>query len=283
MTKLSLKGLLLHIRAKLSDRAFIAISAVYVAFCLFSSVWWTVNFKGSYLAMSALFILLVPAVPIAEYLIGMRCGAVFVTLVYTIAGGSILGSPFALYSILPHFDTLLHGLSGVLFAALGFTLAERFFGKAEGAKKFAGAVAFALCFSLGIAVVWEIHEYMCTIVLGMETMDDTLIDGFKSFVLGGGRHNPVILDGIYETVIYYGEGERYVIEGGYLDIGIIDTVMDMIICTVGALVFAIIAVISHNKLPIINKSLIPEAVYAAPDAEREAACESDARDEAEIS
>ncbi len=282
MTKLTFKGLLSHMRSKLSDRAFVVISAFYLAFCLFSSVWWTVNFKASYLAMSVLFILFVPAVPIAEYLIGMRCGAAFVTLVYVIAGGSILGSPFAFYSIFPHFDTLLHGLSGVLFAALGFALAERFFGRAEGARKFAGAVVFALCFSLGIAVVWEIHEYMCTIVLGMETMDDTLIDGFKSFVLGGGRPNPVILDGIYETVIYYGEGESYVIEGGYLDIGIIDTVMDMIICTIGAVAFAVVAVISHNKLPVINKSLIPEAVCAVSDRECGEACDSEVRDEARV-
>ena len=260
MEKISFKGAMRYIRDRFSDRTFLILSLIYIAFCLFSTVWWIINFKASYLAMSALFLLFVPAVPIAEYLIGMRCGAAFTTMVYIIAAGSVLGSPFAFYSMLPHFDTFLHGLSGVLFAALGFTLAERFFGRASTARRFAGSLCFALCFSLAIAVVWEIHEYMCTIVLGMETMDDTIVDGFKSFLLGGGRANPVILDGIYETVIYYGEGESFVIEGGYLDIGIIDTISDMIICTVGSVVFAILAVIGYSKIPALNASMIPVAV-----------------------
>ena len=275
MEKFSLKGLWKYSRERFCDRTFLIISAIYIAFCLFSTVWWIVNFKASYLAMSALFMLFVPAVPIAEYLVGMRCGGAFVTLVYLISAGGVLGSPFAFYSTFPHFDTLLHGLSGVLFAALGFTLAERFFGRATCARKFAGALVLSLCFSLAVATVWEIHEFNCTIFLGMETMDDTMIDGFKSFFLGGGRANPVILDGIYETVIYYGDGQQYVIEGGYLDIGIIDTIMDMIICTVGSLVFMLIATISYIKIPAINAALIPAAKQSVGERESDSSADAE--------
>ena len=209
--------------------------------------------------MSAAFILFVPAIMIAERLIGMRCRAVFVFLVLFVAAGSILGSPFNFYAIIPFFDTILHGTSGVLFAALGYTLAERFFGKEGGIGAFVGKLFFAVSFSLAVAVLWEIWELGCTLILGMETMDDTLIDGFKSFHFGG-RHGAVILEGITETIVNYGNGETLVIEGGYLDIGLFDTLSDMIICTVGSIAFVVVAIIGRAKLPIINKLLIPEAV-----------------------
>lgn len=249
-----------YLKERFSDRAFLVLSSIYVAFCLFSTVWWSVNYtKPSYILMSALFILFVPAIMIAERLIGMRCGAIFVFLVYFVASGSILGSPFNFYATIPFFDTVLHGVSGVLFAALGFTVAERFFGKNRGLGAFFGKLVFAFSFSLAIAVLWEIWELGCTLVLGMETMDDTLVDGFKSFFFGG-RHGVVIFEEITETVIKYGDGESYVIEGGYLDIGLFDTLADMIICTIGSLIFAALALVGRAKLPVLNRLLIPEAI-----------------------
>ena len=108
-------------------------------------------------------------------------------------------------------------------------------------------------------MLWEIWELGCTVILGMETMDDTLVDGFKTFHFFG-RHDPVIFEGITETIVNYGNGDSYVIEGGYLDIGLFDTLADMIICTVGAIVFVLLAVIGRVKLPALNRLMIPEAV-----------------------
>lgn len=281
-----MKKVLDYVRERYRDRAFLVISIIYAAFCIFSTVWWSVNFKASYLLMSALFILFIPAIIIAEWLIGMRCHSGFVILVLIVASGSILGSPFGLYSLIPHFDTFLHGTSGVLFACLGFTLAERFFGKADSRRKFAGSLIFAVAFSLAVAVLWEIHEYMCTIVLGMETMDDTIIHDFKSFVLGGSRLTPVILDGITKTIVEYGNGEVYIIEGGYLDIGLIDTVSDMIICTVGAALFALVSALTARKHPAVNRLFIPEATECIwlghRDADAEAKTDSFENDEVTV-
>lgn len=271
---MSLSGLMKHLRERLRDRAFVIISAVFIAFCLFSTVWWSINFRASYLAMSALFILLVPLIAVVEYFVGMRCGAVFVACVLGIAAGSILGTPFDFYTALPHLDTFLHGLSGFVFACLGFTLVTRFFGEPRGARRFAGTVIFAVCFSLAIAVVWEIHEYMCTVFLDMEMMDDTYVFDIKSFVLGGSRAEPVIIDGITKTVIYYGNGESFVMDG-YLDLGLIDTLADMIICTVGAVIFAIISVIGHNKAPWLCRAIVP-SVVSDIGGESEERCGSDA-------
>ncbi|MBR7116478.1 MAG: hypothetical protein IKC87_02080 [Clostridia bacterium] len=210
----------------------------------------------SYLIMSLAFILFIPIIPMAEYLMGIRLGAPFCVMVLSIAVGSILGTPFDMYTAFPHLDTILHGLSGFVFALFGFGVAERFFGRAEQGKKLVGTVLFGLCFSLAVAVFWEIHEYLCTVLLDMEMMDDSYVFDIKSFVLGGSRAEPVVIDGITKTVIYYGDGETFVMNG-YLDLGLIDTLADMIICTVGAVAFSIFGVITGIKCPKVLRSLVP--------------------------
>lgn len=55
-----------------------------------------------------------------------------------------------------------------------------------------------------------------------------------------GENVPVQVDDIAYTVLYNGDGdELLVIEGGYLDIGLIDTTKDLFVNMVGALVFSI--------------------------------------------
>ena len=45
---------------------------------------------------------------------------------------------------------------------------------------------------------------------------------------------------IVNTLISTGSGETYMIEGGYLDIGILDTMKDLLVNLIGAIVFSII-------------------------------------------
>jgi len=56
-----------------------------------------------------------------------------------------------------------------------------------------------------------------------------------------GRNKPIIVDNINKTVIYSTENGQIienVIEGGYLDIGIIDTMKDLLVNFIGAVVFS---------------------------------------------
>ena len=66
-----------------------------------------------------------------------------------------------------------------------------------------------------------------------------------------GKNKPVVVDNIFKTVIYSnkdGQTEETVITGGYLDIGIIDTMKDLIVNFVGAVVFSIIGYFYiHNR------------------------------------
>lgn len=250
-----------YLRERLTHRAFVCINAVYLLFCLVSSVFWCVDFQARNLLMSLAFALFVPLIFVAEYTVNIRLGDLFVASVLALAAGSILGSCFNVYTTVPFFDTVLHGMSGIIFAALGFALAEKFFGKADGKRKFYGCLTFAFCFSLAIAVLWEIFEYGCTAAFGFDMMEDTIVTRINSYLLSGNHTETVELDGIIKTVIYYGEGKTYTIDG-YLDIGLIDTLTDMIICTVGTSVFAVLSAVSRIKCPKINELLIPQSTEA---------------------
>lgn len=246
-----------YFKERIKDKKFVTILAVYILFCLISAVYWCIDFQIRNLLMSIIFIGFAPLFFIAERLIKFRCGELFTIGVLGIAAGAILGTCFNLYTAIPFFDTILHGLSGILFGCLGFTLTEKFFGKANDTQKFFGCLVFAVCFSLAIAVVWEIFEYSCTQLFGMDMMEDSYVTNINSYLLAGSHTETVEIDGIVKTIIYYENGQSYTING-YLDLGLIDTLTDMIVCTVGAIIFMFISLISFLKFPKVNEMLIPQ-------------------------
>lgn len=248
-----------YFKERLKNKVFVIIICIYILICLSSAIYFCVNWQARNFFMSLGFTLFAPLIFIVEYLIDIRCGELFTAAVLFMAFGSILGSCYNVYTTIPFFDTFLHGLSGVLFGCLGFGLAERFFGKAEDKKSFFGCLFFAVCFSLAIAVIWEIFEYACNVMFGFDMEEDSFVYKISSYLLAGSHTETVEIDGITKTVIYYGDGLEYVIDG-YLDLGLIDTLTDMIICLVGTLAFGIIAIISYFKFPKINAVLIPQTV-----------------------
>ena len=249
------ESLFKYVGHRIREREFLIVALPYLAFCLFSTVWWSVNFVLGHFILSASFVLFIPAILLVEYIFSMRFGTVFTVSALLIAVGAVLGSPFGFYSIFPSFDAILHTISGFVFASLGFALAAYFFGSPASRRAYVGCIVFGLSFSLGIAVLWELWEFGGTLLLGMETADDTVVDSFKTFALTG-RSEAVVVEGILKTVIYYGDGETLVIDG-YLDIGYFDTLGDMIVCTVGALIFALVSALSRAFAPGLESALVP--------------------------
>lgn len=254
-----------YFKERTTHKGFVGVLLTYLLVCLFSAVYWIVDFDVRNLCMSIAFMAFAPLVLIAEHLLRIRCGELFAAAVLLLAFGAVLGTCFDFYTLIPCFDMILHAMAGVLFSAFGFTLAEVFFSKNTGARHFFGCLAFAICFSLAIAVLWEIFEYGCSF-LGFDMQEDSIITRIDSYLLAGGHAETVTLDGIVKTVIYYGNGQTYTIDG-YLDIGLLDTLHDMVICTIGAIVFAVVAIIGYKKCPKLNEMLIPQVVQKENDEE----------------
>lgn len=172
-------------------------------------------------------------------------------IVLFIFSAEILGELNAFYLKIPWWDTMLHGLNGFLMAAVGFSMvdilnrSERF--KFNASPLFIALVAF--CFSMTIGVLWEFFEFSADYFFGMDMQKDTILNTFSTVnIHPEGLNVPVVITGIEDVTV---SGGNLMIDGnvvdaknlglgGYLDIGIIDTMGDLAINFVGAVIFSVI-------------------------------------------
>ncbi len=159
-----------------------------------------------------------------------------------IFAAEILGEIQNFYGIFKHWDTMLHTLNGFLSAAVGFSLidilnrTERFHIKM--APSFVALVAF--CFSMTIGVSWEFFEFAADRYLNLDMQKDRVVQKISSVELNKeNKNNPVVINNINKTEIYSDNKQVATIENGYLDLGIIDTMKDLIVNFIGALIFSI--------------------------------------------
>ena len=237
---------------------------IYSAFCLFSLVWFIIGkaFVNITFSIAFLFVGFVPF--IAEYVVRLKESASFYISYLIFNALSLLGPAYDLYTPLKSLDTLIHLFSGFLFSALGFALASKFINQPDKPKNnFFGCLLFGLLFCLSCGYIWELMEYFGTAFFGVDNQEDTLLTSFISYGLSGTRNNVVIVDNISRTVIYYvdssGVEQSITIDGGYYDLGLIDTILDMLACLAGSIIFSIISLVSFsNKKKFIN-SYIPKS------------------------
>lgn len=157
-----------------------------------------------------------------------------------IFAAEILGEINNFYGTIPHWDTMLHTINGFLATAVGFSLIDLL---NKNSKSFNLSPFYlclvAFCFSMTIGVLWEFFEYSCDKFLLFDTQKDTIVDTVSSVMINpDGKNKAIVLKDIESTVIYDIDGNvLQVIDGGYLDIGINDTMKDLIVNFVGAIVF----------------------------------------------
>lgn len=172
-----------------------------------------------------------------------------VVILLFIFAAEILGEIHSFYTIIPHWDTMLHTMNGFLMAAIGFAMIDilnrdpRF--HISMSPLFVAFVAF--CFSMTIGVLWEFFEFAMDQLANMDMQKDFIVPVVNSVAINPSGLNDVIsVPNIDQTVLYYtqnGQELTYVIDGGYLDIGIKDTMKDLIVNCIGAVVFSVIGVV----------------------------------------
>ena len=72
---------------------------------------------------------------------------------------------------------------------------------------------------------------------------------------------PFVIRDITDTVINTADGKTFAVNGGYLDIGIIDTMKDLMVNLVGAVVFSIVG---YSTLKFSKKSAIADNLMIKP-------------------
>ena len=156
-----------------------------------------------------------------------------------IFAAEILGELASYYIRFKYWDVLLHGTTGFLAAAVGFSMVDVF--NRNERFKFSLSPAFlavvAFCFSMTIGVLWEFFEFGMDWLFDMDMQKDTVIHAFHSTFLDGTKSNiPIPVENIRDVAV---NGESLGING-YLDIGLMDTMKDLFVNFVGAVVFSII-------------------------------------------
>ena len=162
-----------------------------------------------------------------------------------IFSAEILGEIREFYINVPGWDTMLHTINGFLCAAIGVAMIDilnkhdRFSIKLS--PIFVALVAF--CFSMTIGVLWEFYEYFSDILLRTDMQKDTFVNTIRTVSLHpDGKNIPVAIRGISDTLINYTQNDAPATAtfNGYLDIGLLDTMKDLLVNFIGAVVFSVI-------------------------------------------
>lgn len=188
-----------------------------------------------------------------------------------IFSAEILGEINEYYLTIKHWDTILHTINGFLCAAIGFSLIDilnqKEFIYVTLSPVFVALVAFS--FSMTIGVCWEFFEYGVDTFLKKDMQKDHIISSFSTVNLDPeGKNRPVVVKDITSTTIHTkdknGVTEDIEIEGGYLDLGINDTMEDLLVNFIGAVGFSIIGLLyikdrdkykfAQNFIPVMKKN-----------------------------
>jgi len=200
------------------------------------------NFENVFLCILTLVLLLLPTVLERRLQIDLPNTLEIIIMLFIFAA-EILGEIQAYYTAFPYWDTMLHTLNGFLCAAIGFSLVdlcnrhERF--SLSLSPVFMAIVAF--CFSMTIGVLWEFFECFMDQMFLLDMQKDTIVHDISTVMLDPTGGNKITaIRGITDVIVVAGGKEIPLGLGGYLDIGLLDTMKDLFVNFIGAFVFSII-------------------------------------------
>ncbi|MGI6109624.1 MAG: hypothetical protein ACOYB8_07275 [Eubacteriaceae bacterium] len=196
------------------------------------------NYESVFMCALTLILLIVPSMVSVSFHVELPAALENIILLFIFAA-EILGEINEFYIIIPFWDTILHTINGFICAAIGFSLAM-LLNNDENltfslSPFFLALVAF--CFSMTVGVLWEFFECFMDLMFHTDMQKDTILHTISSVMLNpAGQNKAVMLSGITDVKV---NGQDLNL-GGYLDIGLYDTMKDLFVNFIGALVFSFI-------------------------------------------
>ena len=204
-----------------------------------------ISFMGEWtrIALTAVTLIFVPLPFCIEYLFKKKLTILSFIIGLTYSIGPMVGHTYNLYIILPWWDKMLHLSAGIIFGLLGIELARKLFRGKDIDSSYLLLALFGLCCSMALSVAWEFVEYGLDIWLGLDTQTDTVIHTIVSATLSreAGMAEPVT--NINDVIV---NGHSLGV-GGYLDIGLIDTMQDLMVESLGAVIAAIPVIVRKGR------------------------------------
>ena len=180
-----------------------------------------------------------------------------IILVFIFAA-EILGELECYFIQYPNWDTILHTTSGFLCAAIGFSLVN-LLNKDNRISLSLSPLYMAIaafCFSMTIGVLWEFIEFSADRLFLLDMQKDTVITTISSVALDATNSNtPIVIRNINDVAV---NGQSLGL-GGYLDIGLYDTMEDLFVNFIGAVVFSLFGYfyVKHEGRGKLVSSLVP--------------------------
>ena len=201
------------------------------------------NYENVFLCVLTLVLFMLPSMIERRFDIDLPDTLEIVILLFAYSA-EILGEIQAYYIEFPYWDTMLHTLNGFLCAAIGFSLVDLFNRNERFSLSlspvFMAIVAF--CFSMTVGVLWEFFECAMDQIFMQDMQKDTIVNSISSVMLDptGSQRAQAIRD-ITDVIVVTGGGEEISLGlGGYLDIGLLDTMEDLLVNFIGSAVFSFV-------------------------------------------
>ena len=204
------------------------------------------NYENGFLCAFTLVLFLLPPFVQKTFNVELPTALEMIVLIF-IFSAQILGELAEYYVKVPLWDTVLHTSTGFLAAAVGLSLidllnrSDRF--QIKLSPFFVALVSF--CFSMSVGVLWEFFEFAMDVFFKTDMQKDSILYGISSVALHpDGKNIPIVLESITEVTV---NGKALGL-GGYLDIGLYDTMKDLVVNFIGATVFSVIGYF-YTKYP----------------------------------
>ncbi len=172
----------------------------------------------------------------------IRMSGVFKCLFYFfIFCSQVLGEILDFYKLISVWDNILHFSFGLLCTFVGFSIIRYVVFDSNVMKSLGAIVAvFSMCFSITMGSLWELFEYSMDKYFKCDMQKDEYVNEINTVLLGDSTSNKIFsIQDILYTNVYTSESV-FRIDGGYLDIGINDTMGDVFINMLGGIVASIL-------------------------------------------
>ena len=222
------------------DRSTFRLYRVLRALVIVAGISALIEHRYEYVAMCALVLLLFLLPSFIERKLRIDLPSTLEKIILLFAySAEILGEMQSFYIRFAWWDTMLHTLNGFLCAAIGFALVDILNtnpkAKFNLSPFYLAVVAF--CFSMTVGVVWEFFEFGMDCFFHLDMQKDTVLSAISSVKLDPTHGNtPYRITDITSVAV----NGRDLGLGGYLDIGLFDTMKDLLANFVGAAVFSVI-------------------------------------------
>lgn len=197
------------------------------------------NYENVFVCILTLILFFIPTIIERQFKLEIPDELEMIILIF-IFSAEILGELNSFYTRIPGWDTMLHTINGFIMGAIGLSLIDLLNKNKNINIKlspiFVAIVSF--CFSMTIGILWEFFEFGMDMTFNTDMQKDYIVNEINSVKFDEDNLNKVHSIKIESLNV---NGEDWISKyGGYIDIGIIDTMKDLFVNFIGALTFSVI-------------------------------------------